>query len=130
MAVLSNIEYEFITRLTAHMDGAICLNDNIETLTIMIARILEFIQTNQNICFLLKTPSVYPVFRKNVFREIFRTSLMMHPVFEKYNEDILPYAQTFILYGCGHVIDAWLNEGCAESPQVIAGLLADFITRL
>ena len=49
---------------------------------------------------------------------------------EKYSEEHLQYAQAFILYGCGHTIDLWLNRDCEESPQEIAKLLAAFISRL
>ena len=130
LAVLSNIEYEFVAKFEIYMAGNICLDYNKENLTNMIGRILEFIQANHNICFLLKTPNLHPFFRRNIFREIFKSSLMKHPVFEKYTGDTLPYAQSFILYGCGHTIDLWINEGCNDSPQAIAGMLADFITRL
>lgn len=130
LAVLANIEYVFVSKLEAYMEGNICLDYNKENLTYMIGRILEFIQANHNICFLLKTPNLLPFFRRNIFREIFKASLMKHPVFEKYTGDTLPYAQSFILYGCGHAIDHWINEGCKESPHEIAEMLSDFITRL
>jgi len=130
MAVLSNIEYEFVTKLTDALQNDICVDCNIDNLTTMLGHILELIQTNKNICFLLKVPSLRPVFKKNIFREVFKTSLMKHPVFDKYKGDSLPYAQSFILYGCGNVIDLWLNGDCKESPQEIAALLAGFITRL
>ena len=130
LSVLSNIEYEFVTKLEHYLEGNICLDNNVSNLTSMFARILEFIQINKNICFLLKVPSLRPVFKKNIFGEIFKTSLMKHPVFEKYAGDALPYAQSFILHGCGNVIDLWLNNNCIESPQEIASILANFITRL
>ena len=130
LAVLSNIEYEFVTKLEPYLSKDICTDSGITNLTNMISRILECIQENQNICFLLREPGLQNIFKRNVFRDIFKASLMMHPVFEKYAGDMLPYAQSFILYGCGHVIDLWLNEGCKESPQEIAGILADFITKL
>ena len=130
IAVLSNIEYDFVTKLDTYVKGNICLDCNIDNLTDMFRGILEFIQMNQHICFLLKIPSLQNIFKKNVFREIFKSSLMKHPVFEKYAGESLPYAQSFILYGCGHVIDLWLNEGCKESPHEIASLLANLITKL
>lgn len=129
-AVLSSIEVEFAAGMESHLqDDEFSVFDT-QTLTILIARMLEYIQRNQNICFLLKTPSLRPMFRRNVFLNIFKSSLLKHPVFEKYKEDSLPYAQTFILYGCGHVIDLWLTGECKESPQEIAALLAGFIARL
>ena len=130
LAVLSNIEYEFVSKLENYLAGEICLDCNRENLTNMISKILEFIQANKNICFLLTVPSLRHIFKQNIFREIFNTSLVQHPVFDKYKGDMLPYAQAFILYGCGHAIDFWLNEDCKESPQEIASLLANFITCL
>lgn len=130
-AVLSSIEAEFAAGMENYLHSEELLSEcNMQNLTQVITKMLEYIQMNQNICFLLKTPSLRPVFRRNVFRNTFQSSLMKHPVFEKYDADSLPYAQTFILYGCGHVIDLWLFGECKESPQEIAALLADFITRL
>ena len=130
MAVLSDIEQDFIATLEQHLEGKICTDSNKENLILMLTRILECIQANKNICFLLGVPSLRTIFTRNVFRDVFRASLMKHPVFEKYAGDSLPYAQAFILYGCGHVIDLWLNGDCSESPQEIAALLANFIIRL
>ena len=129
-AVLDTIECEFIAKLEEHLLAENCLELQNGNFITMIAKTLEFLQMNKNICFLIKTSNLRPTFKKNIFREIFKTSLMNHSVFDKYDQDSLPYAQAFILYGCGHTIDLWLNRGCEESPQEIAVLLANFITRL
>ena len=130
LAVLSNIQYEFAAKLEDYLKQDTYVDWDKANLTHMLTRVLEFIQANKNVCFLLKVPSLRSSFKKNIFRDIFKSSLMKHPIFDKYAEDNLPYAQSFILYGCGNVIDLWLNQGCKESPHEIASLLADFITRL
>lgn len=129
-SVLSNIEIDFAEGLKNHLLDDDFSNSNPQNLVPMLTKTLEYIQINQNICFLLRTPRLRPFFRRNVFRNIFNASLMKHPVFDKYEGDSLPYAQTFILYGCGHVIDLWLNGECKESPYEIATLLAGFISKL
>ena len=52
LSVLANIEYEFVAKLETYLKEDICLECNLENLTGMLARILEFIQMNQNVCFL------------------------------------------------------------------------------
>ncbi len=130
IAVLNTIEFDFTAKLKEYLTSENCLDFNTDNLIPMITKTLEFLQGNKNICFLLKTPSSTSLFKQNVYREIFKTSLMNHSIFQKYSEEHLQYAQAFILYGCGHTIDLWLNRDCEESPQEIAKLLAAFISRL
>lgn len=130
IAVLNTIEFDFTAKLKEYLTNENCLDFNTDNLIPMISKTLEFLQSNKNICFLLKTPSSTTAFKQNVYREIFKTSLMNHSIFDKYSTEQLPYAQSFILYGCGHTIDLWLNKDCVESPQEIATLLANFISSL
>ncbi len=128
-SVLKNIETDFSSGLERHMEGYYTVENSAESLTNMLARILEYMQMNQNICFLLQTPSLEPIFRRNVFRNIFTSCLFSHPVFEKYTDDARVYMQTFLLYGCGHCIDHWIRCGCEDSPAKIASLIAGFIMK-
>lgn len=130
LAVLANMEYEFITSVENKLNEEINLEYTKENLIYLLTKILECIQDNKNICFLLSIPSLQSIFKRNIFHEVFKSSLMLHPVFDKYQGDMLSYAQAFILYGCGHVIDNWLKGNCKESPHDIAVFLSDFITRL
>lgn len=129
-SVLKNIEKDFIFGLNNYVSADSHPEQETSDLCQLLTRVLEYTQANQHICFLLQIPALQPAFRKNIFDSLFHSGTADHPAFEKYSDEMLAYTQTFVMYGCGHVIELWLQGGCKESPYEIACLLAGFIEKL
>ena len=128
-AVLKNMEKEFAAGLKHYLQDTPATDNEKDTPVFLLTKVIEFVQMNPNICFLLQTPGLKSEFKKNIFEHIFHIGLSGYSVFENYSGETLAYVQTFFLYGTGHVIDAWVRGGCKESPHEIATILAGFLTK-
>lgn len=127
--VIKSIERDFLTGLDKHMDGFRVTAETPDSLIVVLTLILEYLKENKDICFLLQTQSLAPFFRRSVFRNVFSSYVVNHPLFKRYEGKTLEYVQIFLLYGCGHCIDRWLKDGCDSKPQEIAELLSQFLLK-
>lgn len=84
--------------------------------------ILTFLQSHLDLCKMLINSNVDPEFPKRL--------LHLPAIQNRLTKEYLPedaienmYVQDFFLYGCYHMIQRWINDGCKEPPSEIARII-------
>lgn len=127
-SVLFYIEHKFLAEFQTYLTQNIQPEQD-ESLHLMLTRVLEYLKANRELCLIGLHPSLRSYFVENIFKRQFLFLLHRYHLLETFSEEFLPYVQTFLITGCGQVIELWIQSGCKESPKEIASHVCNFLEK-
>lgn len=125
-SVLVYIEHKFVTEFYNYVTQN-TRPEQQDDLCHMLVQALTYLKTNRELCLVCLQPSLRSYFVERIFKRQFFFLLHRYHLLASASEEILPYAQTFLIAGCGQVVELWLQSGCKESPDEIASHVSNIL---
>lgn len=127
-SVLVYIEHNFLTEFYNYVSQN-TKPEQQDDLCHVLAQALTYLKENREFCLVGLQPSLRSYFVERIFKRQFFFLLHRHHLLETTSEEMLPYAQTFLIAGCGQVVELWLQSGCKESPDEIASHVSNVLEK-